>query len=121
MLEDSVLQLSRTDSLSELNRVLLEDRLSLAIRQAERQQQVVAVLYINLRRFRMVNDRFGYAMGLGADGAITTIAESGGNKGLVCRLFANNYVVVMSALSDLSASTTAGRTDRRATVTTIIL
>ena len=36
MLEDSVLQLSRTDSLSELNRVLLEDRLSLAIRQSER-------------------------------------------------------------------------------------
>ena len=33
MLEDSVLQLSRTDSLSELNRVLLEDRLSLAHRQ----------------------------------------------------------------------------------------
>ena len=103
MLEDSVLQLSRTDSLSELNRVLLEDRLSLAIRQAERQQQVVAVLYINLRRFRMVNDRFGYAMGdwvLMAQ--LQRLRNLVGNKGLVCRLFANNYVVVMSALSDLA-------------------
>nr|WP_321241894.1 EAL domain-containing protein [uncultured Tolumonas sp.] len=103
MLEDSVLQLSRTDSLSELNRVLLEDRLSLAIRQAERQQQVVAVLYINLRRFRMVNDRFGYAIGdwvLMAQ--LQRLRNLVGNHGLVCRLFANNYVVVMSELDDLA-------------------
>lgn len=103
MLEDSVLQLSRTDSLSELNRVLLEDRLSLTIRQAEGQQQQVAVLYINLRRFRMVNDRFGYAMGdwvLMAQ--LQRLRNLVGNRGLVCRLFANNYVVVMSELSDLA-------------------
>lgn len=103
MLEDSVLQLSRTDSLSELNRVLLEDRLSMAIRQAERQQQMVAVLYINLRHFRMVNDRFGYAIGdwvLMAQ--LQRLRNLVGNRGLVCRLFANNYVVVVSGLDDLS-------------------
>jgi diguanylate cyclase (GGDEF)-like protein/PAS domain S-box-containing protein len=103
MLEDRVLQLSRTDSLSELNRVLLEDRLSLVIRQAEGQQQHVAVLYINLRRFRMVNDRFGYAMGdwvLMAQ--LQRLRNLVGTKGLVCRLFANNYVVVMSELNDLA-------------------
>ncbi len=103
MLEDSVLQLSRTDSLSELNRVLLEERLALDIRQAERHQQIVAVLYINLRRFRNINDRFGYAVG---DWVLMSqlqrLRRLVGNKGMVCRLFANNYVIVLPELDDVS-------------------
>lgn len=102
MLEDSVLQLSRTDSLSELNRVLLEERLSLELRYAERHQQQVAVFYINLRRFRLINDRFGYAVG---DWVLMEqlqrLRNLVGNQGFACRLFANNYVVVMSRLDDL--------------------
>jgi diguanylate cyclase (GGDEF)-like protein/PAS domain S-box-containing protein len=103
MLEDSVLQLSRTDSLSELNRVLLEDRLSLAIQQADSQKKIVAVFYINLQRFRLVNDRFGYAIGdwvLMAQ--LQRLRNLVGNQALVSRLFADNYVIALSELDDLS-------------------
>jgi diguanylate cyclase (GGDEF)-like protein/PAS domain S-box-containing protein len=103
MLEDSVLQLSHTNSLSELNRVLLEDRLSLAIRQSESQKKIVAVFYINLRRFRLINDHDGYAIGdwvLMAQ--LERLRHLVGNQGLVSRLFADNYVIVLSELDDLS-------------------
>ena len=99
MLEESVLELSRTDSLSELNRVLLEERLSLDIRYAERNHRYVAVLYLNLRRFRMVNERFGYAFGdwvLMAQ--LQRLRNFIGTKGMVSRLFANNYVIVLPNL-----------------------
>ncbi|WP_024872585.1 EAL domain-containing protein [Tolumonas lignilytica] len=111
MLEDSVIQLSRTDSLSELNRVLLEERLTLDIRQAERHQQKVAVFYINLRRFRAINDRFGYAIGdwvLMAQ--LQRLRNLVGCNGMVCRLFANNYVLVLPELNDLVPAMTLADT-----------
>lgn len=62
-LEESVLQLSRTDSLAELNRILLEDRLALDIRQAELTHSKVALIRVSLSRFRALNEYYGRAIG----------------------------------------------------------
>lgn len=45
------------------NRALLKDRLSLAIEQAERHQQRLTVAFLDLDRFKLVNDKHGHAVG----------------------------------------------------------
>ena len=45
------------------NRALFKDRLGLSISQAERNNQKLAVMFIDLDRFKVVNDSLGHAMG----------------------------------------------------------
>lgn len=45
------------------NRALFEDRLERAIRHAQRHQRMVAVLFIDLDNFKLVNDSMGHAVG----------------------------------------------------------
>lgn len=45
------------------NRTLFSDRLSLAITQAKRSKQALAVMFLDLDRFKLVNDTLGHAIG----------------------------------------------------------
>ncbi|MCZ6709855.1 MAG: diguanylate cyclase [Gammaproteobacteria bacterium] len=45
------------------NRALLKDRLSLAIAQARRNKRKLAVMFLDLDRFKLVNDTLGHSMG----------------------------------------------------------
>ncbi|GGC80793.1 putative bifunctional diguanylate cyclase/phosphodiesterase [Marinobacter halophilus] len=45
------------------NRALFKDRLELAITQARRSEQKLAVMFLDLDRFKVVNDTLGHAMG----------------------------------------------------------
>ncbi len=45
------------------NRTLFKDRLNLAIAQARRSKQMLAVMFLDLDRFKVVNDSLGHAMG----------------------------------------------------------
>lgn len=45
------------------NRALFKDRLELAITQARRSKQKLAVMFLDLDRFKVVNDTLGHAMG----------------------------------------------------------
>ncbi|MFT7244149.1 MAG: diguanylate cyclase (GGDEF)-like protein/PAS domain S-box-containing protein [Candidatus Azotimanducaceae bacterium] len=45
------------------NRALMEDRLGIAITQARRNKQSLAVMFLDLDRFKWVNDTMGHAMG----------------------------------------------------------
>ncbi len=52
------------DQLTHLpNRVLFKDRLELAIAQAQRHNGTLAVMFIDIDRFKLVNDTFGHAEG----------------------------------------------------------
>jgi diguanylate cyclase (GGDEF)-like protein/PAS domain S-box-containing protein len=52
------------DLLTDLpNRALLKDRLSLAITQAQRNKRRLAVMFLDLDRFKIVNDTLGHTMG----------------------------------------------------------
>jgi len=62
--ETRLAYLAQFDSLTGLaNRSLLRDRLAQAVAQAERQEWSVAVLFVDLDRFKLINDTHGHAMG----------------------------------------------------------
>jgi diguanylate cyclase (GGDEF)-like protein/PAS domain S-box-containing protein len=62
--EETLQQLAYRDTLTDLpNRFLFHDRLAHAIEQARRRASGVAVMYLDLDRFKVVNDTLGHTVG----------------------------------------------------------
>ncbi|WP_295392802.1 sensor domain-containing diguanylate cyclase [uncultured Thiodictyon sp.] len=78
------------------NRVLLFDRLSEALRDAQRRDTLVGVLFIDLDRFKPINDTHGHATG---DTVLQTVARrlkrSVRDTDSVARLGGDEFVVVL--------------------------
>jgi len=71
--EEQIKSLAYHDALTGLpNRRLFQDRLSVAVAQAHRNSQHLAVLFLDLDRFKAVNDSLGHAAG---DRLIQDVAE----------------------------------------------
>ena len=83
------------------NRALFVDRLRQAIQQARRQQHRVAVLFIDLDRFKTINDSLGHAIG---DALLKSVAqrlqESVREGDTVSRLGGDEFVVSLAAVRD---------------------
>ncbi len=62
--EDEIKQLAFHDALTQLpNRRLLEDRLQRAVIQAKRDKRHLALLFVDLDKFKPVNDEYGHQVG----------------------------------------------------------
>lgn len=62
--EAQIVRQAYYDDLTQLpNRALLSDRLNLAIATADRDEQVIALLFVDLDRFKYVNDSMGHEYG----------------------------------------------------------
>lgn len=62
--EMTIRQLAYHDSLTGLpNRALFEDRLKMALAQARRSHEMLAVMFLDLDRFKLVNDTLGHGAG----------------------------------------------------------
>lgn len=71
--KELIRHLAYHDGLTNLpNRMLFEDRLSVALAQARRRKQMVAVMFVDMDRFKVVNDTVGHALG---DRLLKDIAE----------------------------------------------
>lgn len=81
------------------NRKRLEDRLKNAIAQAARKQAIVALLFIDLDRFKPVNDQYGHATG---DALLRQVAQrlehSLREEDTIARLGGDEFVVVLPDL-----------------------
>ena len=77
------------------NRILLHERLTEALAKARQHEARVAVLFIDLDRFKAVNDNFGHAAG---DHLLTAVAErlrfAVRNEDVLARLGGDEFVVV---------------------------
>lgn len=83
------------------NRVLFQDRLRQALAQAERKQQQVAVLYMDLDRFKHINDTLGHSSGdallrQAADRLQACVRKSD----TLARLGGDEFVVVVTELDE---------------------
>ncbi len=62
--EETIRHQAYHDPLTDLpNRMLFEDRLNTALAQARRKAQMTAVMFLDLDRFKVVNDTVGHALG----------------------------------------------------------
>lgn len=100
--EENLLHLATHDSLTGLpNRSLLQDRLAQAIGYANRLKRQVAVLFIDIDRFKTVNDSLGHAAG---DLLINTMAwrlrHAVRSVDTVARLGGDEFVVVLTDLTE---------------------
>ena len=97
-IEIQILHMAYHDALTDLpNRMLLERRLAEEIGRTERKDLKLAVLFIDLDRFKTINDMLGYAMG---DGLLVAVAqrlkENLRSYDVVARLGSDEFVVVLS-------------------------
>lgn len=83
------------------NRTLFQDRLQQALAAAKRMQSRVALLFIDLDRFKYVNDSFGHRAG---DILLQTVAARlrgcVRETDTVCRHAGDEYLIVLSALRE---------------------
>lgn len=101
-MEDELVRMAGHDALTGLpNRVLLQDRLGKALARARRQQQQVAVMYLDLDRFKHINDSQGHAAGdamlLEAGQRLTNAVRE---TDTVSRLGGDEFVVVLEGIDD---------------------
>ena len=97
--EEEIHQLAFYDTLTGLpNRTLFLDRLKQSLAQAVREGQQVAVLFLDLDRFKIVNDTLGHAIG---DKLLTCVAQRLRDcvreGDTVARLGGDEFVILLSS------------------------
>lgn len=106
--EQQLERLSHYDPLTDLpNRLLLQSRLEHAIEQARRHHDRAAVLFVDLDRFKNVNDSFGHPAGDELLRAIAVRLRGGlRNEDTLARAGGDEFVVVLESLqsADVAAS-----------------
>lgn len=95
--EDELRFLAHHDSLTQLpNRVLLNERLEHSLERAQRKDENLAVLYLDLDRFKEVNDGFGHPYGdkLLQEVAVT-LSKMLRDEDTIARVSGDEFVIVL--------------------------
>lgn len=112
---DRLLHLAYHDPLTHLpNRLAFESQIELAIRSCERDNRQVAVMLIDIDRFKTVNDTLGHHVG---DDLLKSVAsrlrETVRASDIVARLGGDEFVVVLPDIENaLVAASVAGKVQR---------
>lgn len=100
--EERIRHLAHHDTLTGLpNRLLFDERLKMSLQQAERHGERVALLFIDLDRFKNINDTLGHQVG---DGLLQSVArrllDAVRAGDTVCRQGGDEFVVILNAIAD---------------------
>jgi diguanylate cyclase (GGDEF)-like protein/PAS domain S-box-containing protein len=100
--EAQIRELAYHDTLTGLpNRLLFSDRLAMALAQAQRQQRKVAVLFIDLDRFKVINDSLGHSVGDRLLQAVSArIQESIREGDTIARLGGDEFTLLLPGLME---------------------
>lgn len=109
--EDQIRYQAFHDALTGLpNRMLFKDRLTLALAQAHRNGSRVAVLFLDLDRFKLINDTFGHTVGddllRGIGERLKTCVRENDS---VSRAGGDEFTLMLTDLGDISAVGTVAR------------
>ena len=109
LLEGQIQYLAYYDALTGLpNRSLLQDRLANALASARRRREKVAVLFLDLDRFKTINDSLGHSVG---DLFLKEVAERlkkwSREQDTVARLGGDEFVVALTAVKDAADAAVA--------------
>lgn len=87
------------------NRVLLADRIAQACREAERKGSLVALLFIDVDRFKQVNDSLGHRVGDAVLRALVNRLKGAARKvDTVARIGGDEFMLLMEDLSSAQAA-----------------
>src|SRR5690606_40279820 len=100
---------SRVDALTDLpNRRQFEERLALALKRLQRHRTPIAVLCLDVDRFKSINDGYGHAVG---DAVLQAFArrlcDSVRDTDLVARLGGDEFVILLEDVAPGGAETVA--------------
>ncbi len=103
--EEELRYLANYDTLTKLpNRALLRDRLDHGLNNAKRQNRPIAILFLDLDRFKHVNDSFGHSVG---DGLLIAVSERLQSclrdDDTVSRIGGDEFVILMEHFSSINA------------------
>ena len=98
--EEQIKELAYHDALTGLpNRLLFNDRLSVAVAQAHRSASRLAILFLDLDRFKVINDSLGHSLG---DRLLQEVAErlqAGVRQGdTVARLGGDEFILLLPGI-----------------------
>ncbi|MGY4830692.1 diguanylate cyclase domain-containing protein [Sphaerotilaceae bacterium SBD11-9] len=98
--EEQLLRMARTDTLTGLpNRLRFNEKLSEALARSRRQQQPLALLFLDIDKFKLINDTLGHA---GGDSVLKLFAQRVSacvrETDTVARLAGDEFVVILEEL-----------------------
>lgn len=98
--EMAIQQLAQYDTLTQLpNRMLLQDRLGQVLAKAKRERQRAAILFLDLDRFKLINDSLGHSAG---DNLLKIVAERLNEcvrkSDTVARLGGDEFIIVLPSV-----------------------
>lgn len=102
--QERIQHLAYHDPLTDLpNRLLLQDRIGLAIAEAQRNHTMVAVLFLDLDRFKTINDSLGHLVG---DKLLQHVAQRLATclheADTISRIGGDEYVIVLPNIAETS-------------------
>ena len=100
--EERVQFLAYYDALTGLpNRALLQDRLETALAGARRRNERVALLFLDLDRFKVINDSLGHSVGdLLLQEVAARLRKCARNQDTVARIGGDEFLIALTALKD---------------------